>query len=104
MRRGGAAPAARWTAASAPLAPAPTMATSVGRCMAGLIPSLPVRAQPGDTGVVTPLPGNEPVQSHAPGSPERAALKAALSRIAGQRADIPLRIGGRDVRTGRTSE
>lgn len=47
-----------------------------------------------------PRPVNEPVLSYAPGSPERAALKAALDEIAGQKIEIPLIIGGREVRTG----
>lgn len=49
-----------------------------------------------------PLPANEPVLSYAPGSPERAALKAALRALGGDTADIPNVIGGRDVRTGQT--
>ena len=35
-----------------------------------------------------PTPVNEPVRSYAPGSPERAALKARLKTMAGERADI----------------
>jgi 1-pyrroline-5-carboxylate dehydrogenase len=50
-----------------------------------------------------PPPVNEPNLAYLPGSPERAALKATLARIAGERADIPLIIGGRDVRTGDTN-
>ncbi|RME39874.1 MAG: aldehyde dehydrogenase family protein, partial [Deltaproteobacteria bacterium] len=50
--------------------------------------------------VEVPRPVNEPVLSYAPGSPERAALKAALDEIAGQKIEIPLIIGGREVRTG----
>jgi 1-pyrroline-5-carboxylate dehydrogenase len=49
-----------------------------------------------------PAPVNEPVLSYAPGSPERAALKAALDRMAGEEIEIPLVIGGREVRTGDT--
>ena len=45
---------------------------------------------------------NEPVFSYAPGSPERAELKAALRSIAGQDLDIPVIIGGEEIRTGRT--
>jgi len=45
---------------------------------------------------------NEPVRSYAPGSPERAELKSALATLAGDRAEIPLVIGGREVRTGST--
>jgi 1-pyrroline-5-carboxylate dehydrogenase len=48
-----------------------------------------------------PVPRNEPVLSYAPGSTERAALKAALGAVGGERADIPVVIGGEAVR-GRT--
>jgi 1-pyrroline-5-carboxylate dehydrogenase len=47
-----------------------------------------------------PPPSNEPVKAYAPGSPERAELKARLVRMATERLDIPLVIGGREVRTG----
>ena len=50
-----------------------------------------------------PPPANEPVRSYAPGTEERAELKAALDRLASERADIPLIIGGREIRTGDTS-
>ncbi len=49
-----------------------------------------------------PAPENEPVQSHAPGTPERDALKAALKQVGGERPDIPVIIGGREIRTGKT--
>lgn len=48
-----------------------------------------------------PPPVNEPVLSYAPGSPERLALKAELARLASSELDIPLIIGGKEVRTGR---
>ena len=51
-----------------------------------------------------PSPVNEPVRSYAPGSAERASLKAQLSTMAGERIDIPLVIGGADVRTGDTAQ
>jgi 1-pyrroline-5-carboxylate dehydrogenase len=51
-----------------------------------------------------PPPSNEPVLSYAPGTPERAALKAALAAMQKERVDIPLWIGGREVRTGDTGE
>jgi len=47
-----------------------------------------------------PPPVNEPVKTYAPGSPERAALKARLRQMAGERIEIPLVIGGREIRTG----
>ena len=51
-----------------------------------------------------PPPVNEPVRSYAAGSPERAELKARLELMAGERIDIPLVIGGKEVRTGRTGQ
>lgn len=47
-----------------------------------------------------PLPANEPVLSYAPGSPERARQQAALAELKGQVADVPMFIGGEEVRTG----
>jgi 1-pyrroline-5-carboxylate dehydrogenase len=47
-----------------------------------------------------PAVQNEPVRSYAPGSPERAAIKARLDEMARERIELPLVIGGRDVRTG----
>jgi len=49
-----------------------------------------------------PAPRNEPVLSYAPGSPERDAIKAALKKMSGEVVDIPLIIGGKEVRTGKT--
>jgi 1-pyrroline-5-carboxylate dehydrogenase len=51
-----------------------------------------------------PPPVNEPVKSHAPGSPERKELKARLATMAGERIEIPLVIGGRDVKSGETAQ
>ena len=48
-----------------------------------------------------PSPVNEPNLTYLPGSPERAALKARLGAMAAERIEIPLIIGGREVRTGR---
>ncbi len=48
-----------------------------------------------------PRPVNEPIKSYAPGSPERVNLKQALADAAGKQLDIPLIIGGKDIRTGR---
>jgi 1-pyrroline-5-carboxylate dehydrogenase len=46
-----------------------------------------------------PIPVNEPVKSYAPGSAERAELKQALQALKSQQADIPMYIGGQQVRT-----
>ena len=51
-----------------------------------------------------PPPVNEPIKSYAPGSPERAELKQRLEQMASERVDIPIVIGGREVRTGDTSQ
>jgi 1-pyrroline-5-carboxylate dehydrogenase len=51
-----------------------------------------------------PPPQNEPNLTYAPGSPERAALKAKLAEMAGQRIEIPLVIGGREIRTGNVAQ
>ncbi len=47
-----------------------------------------------------PPPVNEPVKSYAPGSPERAELKARLELMKTERIDIPAVIGGKEIRTG----
>jgi 1-pyrroline-5-carboxylate dehydrogenase len=47
-----------------------------------------------------PPPVNEAVKSYAPGSPEKAALKARLMSMSGERVDIPIVIGGKEIRTG----
>ena len=51
-----------------------------------------------------PPPVNEPVKSYAPGSPEKAALKARLASMAKERIDIPIIIGGKEIRTGDTAQ
>ena len=49
-------------------------------------------------------PKNEPVLSYAPGSPERLCLKDELDRQMAQVVDIPLVIGGKEIRTGKTQK
>jgi len=49
-------------------------------------------------------PANEPVLSYAPGSPERRRLKEVLVELKSKQFDIPMYIGGREVRTGRYAE
>ena len=51
-----------------------------------------------------PEPYNEPVKSYAPGSPEREELQRRLRELESQQLDIPLVIGGEEVRTGATFE
>jgi 1-pyrroline-5-carboxylate dehydrogenase len=47
-----------------------------------------------------PEPVNEPINTYAPGTPMRAELKARLKSMATEKIDIPLIIGGREIRTG----
>jgi len=54
--------------------------------------------------VRVPVAKNEPVHSYAPGTPERAELKDALKRMSSERIEIPPVIGGKQLRTGKTSE
>jgi len=51
-----------------------------------------------------PHPINEPVKGYAPGSPERASLAAKVKEMAAQKIEIPLIIGGKEVRTGRLAK
>lgn len=50
-----------------------------------------------------PEPSNEKELSYAPGTPERAALPGKLAELGRKTFDIPLLIGGRELRTGRTA-
>jgi 1-pyrroline-5-carboxylate dehydrogenase len=49
-----------------------------------------------------PVPQNEPVKSYLKGSPEREALENELKRQSNIVVDIPLIIGGKEIRTGNT--
>ena len=46
-----------------------------------------------------PAPINEPVKEYRVGSPEREALKKALNEFRNKETDIPMYIGGEEVRT-----
>ena len=49
-----------------------------------------------------PVAVNEPVKSYEPGSPERAELREELQRMKNSTVDVPMYIGGEEVRTGNT--
>jgi 1-pyrroline-5-carboxylate dehydrogenase len=51
-----------------------------------------------------PRPQNEPVKDYAPGSPERAELQQRLRELERDRIEIPLVIGGEDVKPKETFE
>jgi 1-pyrroline-5-carboxylate dehydrogenase len=48
-----------------------------------------------------PEPINEPNYAYLPGSPERTDLKSRLKAMASEKVDIPIIIGGCEIRTGR---
>jgi 1-pyrroline-5-carboxylate dehydrogenase len=47
------------------------------------------------------FPKNEPVKGYMPGSPESVALKAELERQLANPIEVPIIIGGKEVRTGK---
>ncbi|MBC8322296.1 MAG: L-glutamate gamma-semialdehyde dehydrogenase [Candidatus Marinimicrobia bacterium] len=50
-----------------------------------------------------PKPVNEPIKDYAPGSPEKETLLSKLEEMSSHTIDIPLIIGGEEIRTGKTS-
>ena len=51
-----------------------------------------------------PPPVNEPIRSYAPGSPEKAELKRRLAAMSGECPEIPVMVGGKEVRTGELTD
>ncbi|MFN2571588.1 MAG: L-glutamate gamma-semialdehyde dehydrogenase [Gemmatimonadales bacterium] len=49
-----------------------------------------------------PTPVNEPVFGYIPGSRERSELKQALKDLSSRQVEIPVIIGGKEIRTGKT--
>jgi 1-pyrroline-5-carboxylate dehydrogenase len=49
-----------------------------------------------------PPPRNEPVLGYEAGSPERAELQARLADMTGDPIEIPVVVGGEEIRTGDT--
>jgi 1-pyrroline-5-carboxylate dehydrogenase len=49
-----------------------------------------------------PVPVNEPVLGYAPGTRERAELKQSLTEMGAHQIEIPVVVGGKEIRTGRT--
>jgi 1-pyrroline-5-carboxylate dehydrogenase len=70
--------------------PAPPHASAAGAAFAG------IRR--------VPPPANDPNRAYLPGSPERADLKARLKTMAAEKIEIPIVIGGREIRTGHTAK
>src|SRR5689334_23280293 len=70
-----------------------TVAAAAGRGVATDVASIS-----GTTRV--PPPVNEPNRAYLPGSTEREQLKARLRSMSAERVEIPLVIGGHEIRTG----
>jgi 1-pyrroline-5-carboxylate dehydrogenase len=51
-----------------------------------------------------PKPINEPIFSYAPGSKERQLLQNEIERLESQQIEIPLIIGGKEIKTGNMGE
>jgi len=49
-----------------------------------------------------PIPINEPIRSYAPGTSDRQALKSKLAAMSAEKIEIPIIIGGKQIRTGDT--
>src|SRR5699024_447650 len=49
-------------------------------------------------------PKNEPVNSYAPGTPERNQLEKELEQLKSQQIEIPAIIGGKEVKSGNTAD
>ena len=47
-----------------------------------------------------PVPKNEPVLSYAPGTPERAGIERAIKELKKTKLDVPMVIGGKEIRVG----
>ena len=54
--------------------------------------------------VAVPTAVNEPIQSYAPGMPERESLKSKLNELSAQTFEIPLIIGGEEIKTENLAE
>src|SRR5210317_816862 len=54
--------------------------------------------------VMVPAPDNDSIQSYAPGTPERTALDKKIKELKTQVIDIPLIIGGKEIRTDKIAQ
>src|SRR4029450_2153564 len=50
-----------------------------------------------------PIPSNEPIRSYAPGTSERTSSKSTLAAMSAEKIEIPIVIGGKEIRTGDTA-
>jgi len=54
--------------------------------------------------IKVPAPSTEPIKGYAPGSPEKASLKTQLKKMLSEEIEIPLIIGGKEVKTGQMAD
>ena len=79
-----------------------TVPTSANRPASSVQPGQPALVHAAFAGIRrVPQPINDPNRSYVPGSPERAELKARLKAMAAEKIEIPLVIGGKEIRTGK---
>ena len=50
------------------------------------------------------VPENEPILEYGPGTKERKQITAELNRLSNEQIEIPLIIGGKEIRTGKTAK
>jgi 1-pyrroline-5-carboxylate dehydrogenase len=57
------------------------------------------------SGIFTvPFPENDPIRSYAPGSRDKEILKKRMEELKSETLDIPIIIGGKEIRTGNTDK
>jgi 1-pyrroline-5-carboxylate dehydrogenase len=87
---------------STPASTAPEQSAAASRQTTATAGALPVIPFAGIRRVPPPL--NDPNKTYAPGTSERAELKARLKQMSAEKIDIPIIIGGKEIRTGRTNQ
>ena len=51
-----------------------------------------------------PFPDNDPIRSYAPGTRDKELLKKRIAELKAEKLDIPIIIGGKEIRTGNTDK
>lgn len=70
------------------------------RCTATVAQILPARSMATLGTFKVPDVANEPFKHYPPGSPERAALRAALDKMIATEHTVPCIVGGQEIETG----
>ncbi|MEE9562034.1 MAG: aldehyde dehydrogenase family protein, partial [Thermoanaerobaculia bacterium] len=53
--------------------------------------------------VSVPEPTNEPIQPYSPGTSEKTSLKKRLQEMMDEQVEVPVIVGGEEIRTGKTT-